>query len=242
MKKKIKLLSHVHISMLVVFFAAACSGMKDTPTSSSISIQTDFVTVTIEVKEQPAITPTKITEATETPTQTIIPTSLPTFVQPPPPAPPSEVWSVYTHAETGMSFQYPANWFVYLESGYIYITNFQLHGLPLKGHDSEKVKIDLFITPIDITGFPSLAAYLNDPQQQPSTDDPGKIAGQIELSHTLDGYEIIRQTHTGFMGNPDATYEKIYVASQGKVIRMVYGEQFIETADKIAGTLIIPNR
>lgn len=219
---------------------AACNEIPAPPTSDLTKTQLPAITKTIEPVKEVINTPTKIVSPTETPTQVITPTTLPAFVKPPTPVPPSENWLVYNHTDTGLSFDYPANWFIYVESGYIYITNFRLDGMPLKGHDDERVKIDISITPIDLSTFPSITAYLEMPEQQPSTDSSGKIISQLKLLHEINGYEVIRQTHTGYMGNPEATYEITYVAFGGKAIRMVYREQYLSVADRIAGTMVIP--
>ena len=127
------------------------------------------------------------------------------------------------------------------DKSYIYVTNFRLDGMPLKGHEEEKVKMDVMLETIDLLDYASLKEYLDAPEQQLSDEDPGTIINQVEVNHLMEGYQIIRQTFSGFMGQVDETYEKIYVASDGKAIRiLVYAKQNMSVVDEIASTLIMP--
>ncbi|MFH1633579.1 MAG: hypothetical protein ABIG63_06155 [Chloroflexota bacterium] len=228
---------------LLVLTIAACN--QKVPLSEITHTQKPeiFGTSTLDSVEAANITSTPIIIPSSTPFPTNTSTTFPTFDKPPTPAPPSEVWLVYTYADTGISFFYPANWFVYsgLDEAKIYIANFRLDGMQLKGFDDEKIKIDISKIPMDISNYSSLKAYLDALEQKRSKDEPGELLLQIDLPHQDAGYDVIRQTHSGFMGQVDATYDKVYVARGGMAIQiLVYGKQYADVVERIANTLVFP--
>jgi hypothetical protein len=237
---KTKGLIIICISSLLVFGLLGCKVLETAPkpVSTSAVEQVETVTPKVEYAED-VIFPTEEAKPSETATVLKTATPVPTFVMAPTPAPPTEDWLVYAYSDTGLSFQYPANWFVYWDDGTrINVTNFRLDGMVLKGYEDEKIKIDIAKAPIDISAYPSLAAYLESTEKETTNEAPGEVISQIELVHEVDGYEVIRQTHSGLMGQADQTYEKIYVASNGKLIQMVvFGKQYINVAERIASTL-----
>jgi hypothetical protein len=158
---------------------------------------------------------------------------LPTFVQPPTPAPPVDEWIPYRYSEA-VRFSYPANWFVYANEDTITVTNFRLDAV-MKGDAAERVKMDILITPRDVSAYPSLEAYLAAQDEEEARN----VVQQVALPHEAEGYEVIRQRVGGLMGNPEATYTMIYLASDGKaMIVIVYGEKYAETVDRLVGTLV----
>ncbi len=232
MKHTINMNVYKVMILLFAILPISCNALVKETESIPVINQIETTSSTVEISAK----------ASETPIPTETKTPLPTFVIPPTPAPPASEYMVFVSSHSSLSFQYPANWFVYSEDkSSISITNFRLDGMALKGHDEEKVKIDVMLDTIDISDYVSLKAYLDAPSQQPSDDDPGKILNQIELVHALEGYEVIRQTFSGFMGQVDETYEKIYIASDGKAVRiLVFSKQYINVAEEITRTLTIP--
>ena len=106
---------HVYkvIICLVAFAPLSCNVISETKVSSPTIDQVGIISSTVVVAGKASEAPTKKIESSETfyPAETQTP--LPTFVMPPTPAPPAMERLEFVSENTGLSFQYPANWYVY---------------------------------------------------------------------------------------------------------------------------------
>ncbi len=145
------------------------------------------------------------------------------------PVPPSTVWREYDAGAIHLA--YPSNWLIYESGDMVTITNFRLESLS-KGQEEGRLKIDIPTTPLDISSYPTLAAYL---EAQIAADE---VVRCVERPHREAGYEVVHCTLRGLMGNPEATYEQLYVASAGQaMVLLAYGEGYPDVVEGIAATL-----
>ncbi len=79
------------------------------------------------------------------------------------PAPPANVWTTYAY-KTGLSFKYPANWFILLqeENSRVVILNAPPNSVAaIKGYADDFIYIHIALNPENIQAYGSVQAYID---------------------------------------------------------------------------------
>ena len=173
----------------------------------------------------------------------IVQPSPPPFTPPPPlpmPTflPPSEEWAVFTDPNTGISFEYPANWYVTVDdtNDVIYVTNWPF-GLVYKDTDNpDRIKINVSLSPVDIRAYGSIRAYLNAPERRVP---PGQLVSEEDLPLPR-GYQGFRRVSLPWTGSK-AQIVSIWVEKGGFVYGLVaFGNTHAWVTGPMAETLVLP--
>ncbi len=220
---------------VVIALAVLLSGCTSvTPSSTSVAVpQTPTpAPTTSALVPTPTSLPTRTSAApTVNATPSPVSTTSPTLAPPPTPVPPANEWATFVYTATRLSFKYPANWFTLLDSNVVYVSNFRVDALYLKGHEDEKIKITIELTPTSIDPYDSLDAYLNSPKHQVP---PEQFISQEALA-LPEGYQGISEKTRG-MG--DATLVSIFVAKGERVIGLyAFDGKYIHVIEQIVRTV-----
>ncbi len=161
------------------------------------------------------------------------------------PASPSSEWTTYTNSETGVTFEYPANWFFSIgDIGNGTIKAFVSNAPPssvvsVKGYATELLKLNIDVKPTEIEGYSSLADYI----AKTVLDSllPQQLVSAEELPVLPQGYAGFRLIILGY-----GKSLTLYVEHDKKVISMstlyVPGAEvkYLDVMEQIAGTITIP--
>lgn len=156
--------------------------------------------------------------------------------------PPSDEWATYADPGSGITFDYPANWYTAWSEANrtVYLTNWPLE-IYVKSPPENRVKVDVYLTPTAICAFPSLEAYLEALDRQRPAGLPGQVLSENMISGMPPGYAAVHRTHSGLMGIPTETFESFYVAAGCKAISIfAYAHVYLDTLEQVARTVRIP--
>jgi hypothetical protein len=135
------------------------------------------------------------------------------------PAPPSGEWAAYTYRNSGLSFSYPANWFISLDEEYnrVEILNAPTGSVAAIKHSeggyTEFVKIIVDLNPTDIPRSQTFETYVNDTINQPNW-----AAGIISVEWIpalRQGYPAVRVISSG-----PGEWTHYFVANAGHVMHV----------------------
>lgn len=156
--------------------------------------------------------------------------------------PPSDDWATHADSGSGITFDYPANWYTAWSEANrtVYLTNWPLE-IYVKSPPENRVKVDVYLTPTAICAYPSLEAYLDALDRQRPAGLPGQVLSQDMISGMPPGYAAIHRTHSGLMGIPTETFESFHVAAGCKAISIfAYAHMYLDTLEQVARTVRIP--
>ena len=195
-------------------------------------------------KPTPLTTLTPFAIATSTPLPSPTQQPYPTFDTSTPAFPGSD-WASYTYAATGLSFKYPANWFIELdeENNRIRILNAPpLSVIAIKaseGGDARFVKISVSLNLTDISSYKTLEAYIDATLQE--TISPERLISAEPLPTLPQGYKAVRVRYTGL-----GEYVAFYVANDSHVVRLITDYlpdrkmELAQVIERVVDTLVIP--
>ncbi len=225
---------------LCIALTTACRQIPDTPNIVATLPPPRVSTVPL----RPSATLTLTLVPTFTPTQTPLP--LPTLDYSTP-APPANDWATYTDENSGISFKYPANWF--LSAGDIGDGAIQalIQNAPpnsvvsIKGYADDLIKLHIKLAPITTEPYGSLKAFIDSTIL--NTLPPERLVSAEELPTLPQGYTAFRLTTLGL-----GESLTLYVANKNNLITLSTSyapgkrsdKKYLDVMEQIAGTLVIP--
>ncbi len=159
------------------------------------------------------------------------------------PAPPANAWTTYRY-KTGLSFKYPANWFILVqeELNRVVILNAPPYGMAaVKGGADEFIAIHISLNPENIQAYGSVQAYIDATVRKSIAAE--NLLSVETLPTSPQGYVTVSVTHLG-----EGEGNTLYVANKDRVTTLaslyVPGrksqKKYLPVMEQIAGTLIIP--
>jgi hypothetical protein len=180
--------SHTHylVFLLLVPLSIIPVSCNASPTASPPGVQ--ILTPTA----MPSSTPTKLPATTLQSIPTLDSSTL---------APPSGEWATYTYPNSGLTFSYPANWFISLdeENNRVVILNAPSESVTAikcsEGGCTEFVRITVELKPTDIPPSQTLETYVNDTINQPNWS--AGIISVESIPALRQGYSAVRVIAAG---------------------------------------------
>jgi hypothetical protein len=158
------------------------------------------------------------------------------------PASPSSKAKMFT-SSSGVSFNYPANWFTLLKEAenVIMILNTPPDGIYAQKQGGDFRAISVGLKPMDITAYGSVRAYVE--AEFLSQCLECKVHAFDELPRLARGYTVLRMIYQGegervvlFVTNGQHLVELSTAYTRGEQS----GGKYMEVLDQIANTLVIP--
>ncbi len=159
------------------------------------------------------------------------------------PAPPASIWRSYVYTKTGVSFKYPANWFIAVDEqgDRVGIVNAPLNSMVVvKNYADDLMVVAINLRPINIEMYSSVREFVDTTLR---ITPPVNILSVDILPTLPQGYSAARVISSGY-----GETETLYIAKDNHLITIattyVPGQRprkkYFVVMEQIAGTVIIP--